>query len=130
MTAYSGLFNGVHNENYALLVDEAPGRKHLSRILRKSKRGMRVTQELLLTTIGAAAGSAALAQHRRVKAVATPGGTNSQGGVRTIETVDLINRNSAAADVTALKAIVDRATKPSTYPTDASGNGGGGKLGF
>jgi len=77
----------------------------------------------------------------------TPGGTNSQGGVRTTtanETVDLLINSAAgnasantarvvtADDVTAIQTEIipsgARALRsPATYATDASGNGGGGK---
>jgi hypothetical protein len=46
------------------------------------------------------------------------------GGVRTIETVTDINRNTAAADVTALKEMLYNVKTRPSYPVDLSGNGG------
>lgn len=92
---------------------------------------MRVTRELLDTVLGAAAGSAASATHARVEGDRDPGNPVVNGGQVDIETVTDISRNSTAADVTALKAeLVNVNKQPSSYPTDASGNGGGGKLGL
>jgi len=137
---------GDSNGTYEFLNARSPNRYHLSRLLRK--RGMRVYGELLSTLLEdstpASSASVTIAQ---IDATATPGGTNSQGGVRGVtsnETVDLtINsdkddasantaRAVTAADVTAIQTEIipggSRATRsPSIYPTDASGNGGGGK---
>ena len=112
------------------------------------KRGMRNYGEILSTIVAdSSPSSTASVTTAQVDHTATPGGTNSQGGVRTVtsnETMDLtINsdkddasantaRAVTAADVTAIQTEIipsgSRANRaPSTYPTDASGNGGGGK---
>jgi hypothetical protein len=41
-----------------------------------------------------------------------------------------VNRNTTAADVTQITALLDRTTYPASYPVDLSGNGGGGKLAY
>jgi hypothetical protein len=144
---------------YSLLNPRSPNRYHLMRIMRTS--GMRNYAEVLATLLAdstpASSASVTIAQ---VDAVATTGGTNSQGGVRGVtanETVDgILNKNVgtasanttravSAADVTAMTEELsmgdaaaghgDRIMRaPSdgsgavSYPTDASGNGGGGKM--
>ena len=135
------------NSTYEFLNARSPNRYHLMRLLRK--RGMRNYGEILSTLLtDSSPSTTASVTTAQVDHTATPGGTNSQGGVRTVtsnETIDLkINsdkddasantaRAVTAADVTALQTEVipsgSRANRaPTTYPTDASGNGGGGKI--
>ena len=137
---------------YSLLKGTSPNRYHLMRILRK--RGMRGYGEVLSTLLAdSTPTSTASVVTSQIDGVATPGGTNSQGGVRNItanETVNLLlngnlgdaSANTAravtAADVTNLQLEVipsgntalraPSVTGTITYPTDASGNGGGGKM--
>ena len=131
---------------YEFLSARSPNRYHLMRILRKTN--MRNYGEILSTLLeDSTPASTASVTTTQVDHTATPGGTNSQGGVRTTttnETMDLTinsdkddasantSRAVTAADVTAIQTEIipsgSRATRsPSTYPTDASGNGGGGK---
>lgn len=131
---------------YELLSARSPNRYHLMRILRK--RGMRETGEVLntLLTDSTPASEASVAVSQ-VTAAATPGGSNSQGGVRTVAAINLMGsvldsdkddasdktaRNVSSADVTTLQkelvASGAQSSRSPTYPTDASGNGGGGKL--
>ena len=131
---------------YGLLSKRSPNRYHLMRLLRK--RGMRNYGEILSTLLtDSTPASTASVTISQVDAVANTE-ANVQGGVRGVtsnEQMDLtINsahddasantaRAVTAADVTAMQTEVipsgSRATRsPSTYPTDASGNGGGGKL--
>lgn len=84
--------------------------------------GSRKQRELLLTLIGAAAGDAALETRKRVLA----GEWDNPTGDIELETVNVVNRVTAAADVTALTAMLSRAPIP-IYVEDASGNGGGGR---
>lgn len=79
---------------------------------------------LMRTLLGAAAGSTATKTKAQVQAV--QGGNLT--GVQTIETINLVNRATTAADLTAFQALLDRDVKPATYIEDASGNGGGGKF--
>ena len=132
---------------YSFSNGRSPNRYHLSRLLRK--RGMRNYGEILSTLLADSSPStSASVTQTQVDHTSTPGGTNSQGGVRTTtsnEQIDLLlNKNAAtasanttravsAADVTAMQTEVipsgSRATRqPGTYPTDASVNGGGGKF--
>ena len=107
---------GDTNATYEFLSSKSPNRYHLMRLLRK--KGMREVGEILFT---------ALAEN-------TPSDTasvtiDSDKDDATAET----SRAATAADVTTLNAelIPSGATAnraPATYPTDASGNGGGGKF--
>jgi hypothetical protein len=106
---------------YALLVNKAPTRARLQRAV--GVEGFRKIKELFDTAIGAAAGEAANASYKRVA-----GETSNDvgGGSRVVETVTVINRNTDAADITALKEmVVNVSRRPATYPRDLSGNGGG-----
>ena len=87
--------------------------------------GSRKQRELLLTLLGASAGSAALETRKRVSA---DDEANGVVGNMTIETIDVVNRNTTADDDTALTAMLSRKPWPSAYVEDASGNGGGGRV--
>lgn len=140
-SGYSGLFDGVPDVNgggvsgHSLLHGEEntdgnlrPSfRGRVSRLMRKNRNAMRVLNELMQTTIGAAAGSAAADSYKRVQGVQALNDVGS-GGAVPIVTRTLIDRNSTAADVTELKKLFTDDSKP-TYVVDASGNGGGGKVG-
>ena len=117
------------------------------RILRKA--GMRQHGEILSTLLTDSSPSTSASVTRaQVDSVATTGGTNSQGGVRGVTSNEqmssVINNDQdstganiaravAAGDVTELqKELIPSGARsnraPTTYPTDASGNGGGGKM--
>lgn len=132
MTNFSGLefqIDGVGTD-YAIQGSQPTHRKRLSRMMKR--QATRKISELLDTLIGAAAGSTASASVKQVDHDADPGNPVVNGGVRTINTVSLINRATTAADVADLKSFLtiggSEAQRDPTYPTDASGNGGGGKL--
>lgn len=126
MAAWQGLFDNVYGVTHALQVDINPLRRKLTRVLKR--KSMKVLNELMQEVNGAAVGDAALAEHVRVKGIAVL--QNDVGGVRPIETVDLLDRVTATADTTMIAALLTETRNPSTYPTDPSGNGGGGKLGY
>lgn len=138
---------GDTNATYEFLSARSPNRYHLMRLLRK--RGMRNYGEILSTLLeDSTPASTASVTTTQVDHTSTPGGTNSQGGVRSTtanQTIDLtINsdkddasantaRAVTSADVTAIQTEIiptgSRARRaPATYATDASGNGGGGKM--
>ena len=103
MASYSGLFNGVHGEAYAIPFDYDSVNRQISRTFYKTKQGNRLYRELLLTLVGVAPGQAAADSYVRASAI----NDHSQlGGVRTMETVSVIDRVSAAADVTMLNALI------------------------
>lgn len=126
MASWSGLWNDEHGEDHALLVDKTSIRKRASLLFRQ--RGAGVLKELMLTLNGAAAGSTALLTRTRVEAKV--GLTEELGGVVDIETVDLVNRVTTAADKSDIDTVLSESREPSSYPTDPSGNAGGGKLGY
>lgn len=77
-----------------------------------------ITNALVQTTVGAAAGTTTTVNHARAA------GTVDNAGLRTIETVQPINRASAAADVTALKTKFTKKKASFGFVRDLSGNGG------
>lgn len=86
-----------------------------------NREAFRPLTALLNGLIGAATGSNVTATHKRVEAIQNASGPINYGGVRTIETKTDINRNTAAADVTALKAFLyNIVTAPSPYPTNVN----------
>ena len=99
----------------------------ISRLLRQNRQ--RVIRELLLTLIGAAAGDTALETRTQIKAKQAMNDPAMFGGIVELETVDLVNRATTAADITNLNAMISRTPVP-TYVADVSGVGGGGKLGW
>lgn len=126
MPAWSGLFDNEYSDGpHSLQVNIVPLRRKMTRVAKR--KSMRVINELILTLNGTVLGSTALAQHVRVQARQALG--VDLGGVQPIETVDLLNRATDAADVTQINDIMTEQRDP-TYPVDLSGNGGGGKLGF
>lgn len=127
--SYSGLFNGVHGDGHALLTNKiGNAQTMLARLFANRTYGRAAYAELMATLTGAAAGGAAAASHKRVQAAANLS-ANVQGGVRTIETFSAINRNTTAADESDIEAALALSSQPAAYIADASGNGGGGKVG-
>lgn len=120
---WSGLFDHVGGSAHDFINGKAKSgfARRLTRLLR-SGPGAKQWREAL---VDEGAGSAYTAQQKRIVAP-----TDSQtaitaiGGARTIETQDL----KTAVLTTALDDAVDGDFAPNTYPTDASGNGGGGKI--
>lgn len=92
--------------------------------------GRRASRKLLLTLLGVVAGTTATENQNRVAATTPFLSANQGGGVVTIEQVALVNRATTAGDITNLTALLSRSPVPSSYAADASGNGGGGKLGI
>ena len=128
---YSGLWNNEYGENYALLGDAAKiGNAHtsLARVFAGRLYGRAGVRALLKSLVDGAVGDNAAATHKRVKAERDLN-LNIQGGARTIETETTINRNTTSADENLLLRALELSPAP-TYPTDASGNGGGNKLGW
>lgn len=97
------------------------------------KPGFKQYRRVMRALLGASVGGTATETVARVSAPA--GLTESQllGGVRTIDTITIVDRVTTSADLTAMQAITDRtynmAPAIASYPTDLSGNGGGGKAG-
>lgn len=90
----------------------------------------RVTRRLLNALIGATSGGTATETRTRTTAVQANNDAFCYGGIIAVETINLINRATTAADITNLKAVINRVPYPASYPTDVSGVGGGGKAGW
>lgn len=105
----------------------------VSRMLRRPQfRGVR---KLWLVLTGAAAGSNATENYGREKAYQAIPDYAKLGGLVEIESTPRVGstiagRNTTAADETRIENMINRVVKPSSYPTEASGNSGGGKKGF
>jgi hypothetical protein len=84
--------------------------------------GTIASTRLLYTLLGVAPGANAAQTKKQVKWE-----QGSPGGLITIETINIVNRATTAADLTAFQALISRVVQPSVYPADLSGNGGGGK---
>jgi hypothetical protein len=117
VTSGSAQFNGMGQED-----------NRLSRALFQGPN--RVLRRLFLTLLGTAAGSTATENRSRVQAAQSTFAPTDNGGLIPIETVAVINRVTTAADITNLTAAFTRSYVPSSYVADASGNAGGGKLGY
>lgn len=93
-----------------------------------SQGGYRGFRKIMRILNGAAAGSDATVTHARVDA-STQGPSTAPGGARTIETFTDNSGNTTSAQKAYIDNLLDRVynSSPSSYPTDASGNGGGGK---
>jgi len=105
------------NETYTPASGKMPIRGQARRLVLKP--GFRKYQELFDSLIGATSGGAALKRYFRIAA-----DTGIGGGQRTVEEVTIIDRNTDADDVTALKEMMVVVSRAATYPADLSGNGG------
>lgn len=123
---YSG-FYGPNVNDYSLLNNKMPMRTEIKRVVNSD--GFRVNKALLNALIGAVTGSNVTATHNRVghrEPINTVGNNAADISQPVITTVTDINRNTTAADVTALKEFLVNVTeRPVPYPRDLSGNGGG-----
>lgn len=118
-------FWGPNVNDYSLLINKFAGINRLRRVV--NREAFRVSTALFNGLIGAASGSNVTATHKRIQYTDSPttGLGPNPGGLRTVETVTDINRNTTATDVTNLKYMVYNVlTRPSTYPRDLSDNGG------
>lgn len=131
MPSYSGLFNGVYGEDHALLattVNKQNAETLLSRLFARRLYSRGALGEIINTLVGGASGDAAALSHKRVEARQDLS-QNVQGGLVPIETFEDVDRNTSATDVTDITNALTQKSSP-TYVADASGNGGGGKLGY
>lgn len=114
MPAWSGLYNHEANSpaGHSLLVNKNPRRNGIKRLM--NREGFRAVTELFDSLIGAAAGDAASASHKRVGHFSL--GAGSEGGLRTVDIVTDINRNTTASDVAALKEMTFGVKTAPTYP--------------
>ena len=130
-TNWSGLYDGWYSTPYSTIGVANPFRR-LRRVFGARASALKA-KEIVRTFVTDDVGTTALWTHKRVAAQvgATSGEVaSSLGGVRGTETVTDINRAITAGDETALLLEIDAVHTPSTWPTEKSGNSGGGKLGF
>ena len=137
---------GDTNGTYEFSSGKSPNRYHLMRLLRK--KGMREVGEILFTALAENTPSDTASVTISQLTAEADTTANVNGGVRTVAAKEIMGlvldsdkddataetaRAATAADVTTLNAeVIPSGTtanrQPATYPTDASGNGGGGKL--
>ena len=134
---------GNDDTSITLISARTPNRYHLARLLKK--RGMKQVSEVLSTLLADSdPSSTASVTISQIDAVANTG-DNVQGGVRTVTSNEIMDntllnpassatpntaRAVAAGDVAELQKDLiggSNSNRAPTYPTDASGNGGGGK---
>ena len=112
---------------YTFLQNKAPIRARARQNVNRDQ--YRIITALFNNLIGAVTGANVTATHRRVQgpnhADSTQFGAADIGGLRPIELFTDVNRNTVAADVTALKEITTSVNRRPTFPKDLSGNGGG-----
>lgn len=122
MPAWSGFWgDGVASSgSYSLLVNKNPLRNRFMKQM-INREGHRKFTALFNGLIGAASGSNVTATSKKIS---QPASSADLGGARTIDTVTSINRNTTAADVTALKEMTYLNKHRPTYVKDLSGNGG------
>ena len=104
------------------LENEDPSKRRIAQLLDQPSNAE--LKELMLTLNGTAAGSAAAASHKRIKAGEASGSFESDlSGARTVETVTDVSRNTAAADKTNIdQTILAYPLAPTTYPANGDGN--------
>ena len=128
MPSFSGLFDtdGSGGENYALLVKRSPLQKKLARAFKRRSLRRFGNYMAQLTTSDSPDADVA---YRRVVAEASPGESTVNGGVRSVETVTVqaSTTNYDSEDAADAEEMGNMSNDPDTYPTDAAGNGGGGK---
>lgn len=125
MPAWSGLYDLIHGVPYTQIGTDNVNRR-LRRALKGTAAKTRAFRKIMRALNGVAPGGAALSTRTRIVA---PAGAMQEGGVRVIETITEVNRVTTAADQTAINLEIDGLDTP-TFPREASGNSGGGKLGF
>lgn len=130
MATWSGLWNNEYGENYSLLSNRV-GNNHLAlaRVFAQRIYARGALGAVLKSLVDGAVGDPATMSHKRITAERNLE-ANVQGGKRVIETFLDINRVTTTTDRDKLSAAIALSPKPSTYPKDKSGNGGGGKLGY
>jgi hypothetical protein len=124
MATWAGGWDGQFGQPYAL----TGSREDIKRVIAMAfeRRGNRDLSALAIALNGVAAGANATSTYKEVQAIQDLSNF-ALGGLRTIDTKTLINRNTTAADQTLLNTLFDGIFAPTSYPAD-KGGGGGGKL--
>ncbi len=129
MTSASEFWGGANS--YSLLFGRAAPENEISRAL--GRQGGRALKAAVLALVGSAAGTTAVGTYTRITAPNGLANAADLGGLRTTEVIADINRATDSTDEVyvegVMSRIADMAPAIASYPTDASGNGGGGKVG-
>jgi hypothetical protein len=127
MPAWSGLFDDVNVGGHSLQSNNDKIKSSITRGIAKIVRRNRRVKEILREAVNVdITGVTLSADHTRVIHKEASG---EFGGSRTMETVDDLNVTGVyATHGHPIRDLLDASPSP-TYPTDASGNGGGGKAG-
>jgi hypothetical protein len=128
MASYSGLWDGVYNEAYALQVNRPAQVRAIGRVL-KRRSSTRLREVIDTVAAGSSINGAAAVTRKQIAGTVDPGNPVVQGGSVTIETITQIAaaQTTSAGDASTVDDEVAFLNKPSSYPADAAGNGGGGK---
>ncbi len=129
VTGWSNFYGEAANAYQPLYSRGTLERRLGVELARQSNRAARATIRALT---GVAPGSSKANTQARVSAPAGLTDSQALGGLRVIDTFTVQSGNSTAADVTYINALINDAVynqAPSSYPADAAGVGGGGKLG-
>ena len=126
--AWSALFDDVGGAPHALLVNSggliSNSFKRAAKSLRR--QGRNATKEILREALNGDITAVTLSAD---KTRITHNDSTEFGGLRTVEIIDPLNVTGVyATHAQPFRDVIDRSPSP-TYPTDASGNGGGGKVG-
>lgn len=131
MPAYSGLFDGTPDVDgvaggHSLQVDRSPAMKRVARALKR--RGLRRFGNFMAQLATSDTPDANITYTQKT-AETNAGGPPVNGGAAAIAavTVQLSSTNYSAADAADAEEMGNMSNEPATYPTDAGGNGGGGK---
>lgn len=128
ITGYSLFYGGANS--YGLAVNRPGLRTGIARVLRRPS--YREIDAVLRKMIGTAVGQTATATFSQIDAPNGLSNSAQLGGSRTINTVTAVARATVASDQTYMQdEMTDRrfGQAISSYPVDASANGGGGKAG-
>ena len=130
ITGWSEFWGGSFAANGYTLVGSEPVNMFANAAKIMARSGRREVRRALYALTGATVGTTATESYKQVDG--PDGITNNAalGGLRTINTVTVINRATITADQTKLQTMLNYGYSAplSSYPTDTSGNGGGGKL--
>lgn len=131
VTGWSTFWGHTPNA-YAMLSARSYHEKDIARTM--ARGGFRGMRALFRRMNGTAVGSTATDSYVRASAPAGLTDPQALGGSRAMETATTVNRATTAADLTLsnaqlFDALFNMAPAIASYPTDASGNGGGGKRG-
>lgn len=122
---------GLSNPNatsYSSIAKRGQTLQVMNNLLNRS-HGSRRLKATLLALTGAAVGGASKAySNSRIQAVQLAGKL-APGGIRNVETFTYQTGVSVAADLTTIDAQIAAKHKPSSYPANRAGSGGGGRAG-